>query len=300
MSAGTLVLCVAYAEQFATRARDLIDKLVEFRLLRVHGQRIADIALAEPERDVASSWAGPVPEPRIEVHGVSFRYADDEPWVLRDCSLAIAAGESVAISGPSGCGKTTLAKLILGLLHPTEGIITIGGIDIRRYGLGAYRAQFGAVMQEDELFSGSIADNISFFDPNADMDAIRRAALVASIADDIAAMPMGYETLVGDMGSSLSGGQKQRVLLARALYRQPRILLLDEATSHLDVSRERRINGEVARLAMTRIIIAHRPETIASADRVIHLIDEGARQVSPLECRPRARTTTERERVGAS
>jgi ATP-binding cassette subfamily B protein RaxB len=300
MTTGTLVLCVAYAEQFAARARDLIDKLVELRLLRVHTQRIADIALTEPERDVASTWAGAAPEPRIEVDAVAFRYAEGEPWVLKDCSLAIAAGESVAISGPSGCGKTTLAKLILGLLQPTEGRITIGGIDIRKFGLGAYRAQFGAVMQEDELFSGSIADNISFFDPNADMDAIRTAAAMASIADDVMAMPMGYETLVGDMGSSLSGGQKQRVLLARALYRRPRILLLDEATSHLDVSRERRINGEVARLAITRIIIAHRPETIASADRVIHLIDGSARQVSMLDCRPPPRTGAERDRAGTS
>ena len=299
MTAGMLVVCIAYSEQFAARVRDLIDKLVELRLLRVHAERIADIALAEPERNILSCHAGIVPEPRIDICAAGFRYAEGEPWVLKDCSISIAAGESVAIVGPSGCGKTTLAKLILGLLEPTEGSIAIGGIDIRKYGLGAYRAEFGAVMQEDELFSGSIADNISFFDPNAKMDAIRRAADIASIADDIEAMPMGYETLVGDMGSSLSGGQKQRVLLARALYRQPRILLLDEATSHLDVTRERRINGEVSKLAMTRIIIAHRPETIASADRVVHLIEGRAQQVSVLEHR-QMRPVVEKDRIGAS
>ena len=299
MSAGMLMVCVVYSEQFAARTRDLIDKLVDLRLLRVHTERIADIALTEPERDVASSYVGDPPEPGIEVRGVCFRYAEGEPWVLKDCSLTIAAGESVAIVGPSGCGKTTLAKVILGLLEPCEGGIAIGGIDIRRYGLGAYRAEFGAVMQEDELFSGSIADNISFFDPNAELEVIHRAAEIASIADDIAGMPMRYETLVGDMGSSLSGGQKQRVLLARALYRQPRILLLDEATSHLDVTRERRINGEVSKLAITRIIIAHRPETIASADRVIHLIDGRTQQVSAPDYRP-LRSPPERERAAAT
>ena len=296
MSAGMLVVCMMYSEQFSTRMRALIDKLVEFRLLQVHAERIADIALSEPEADVESAYAGPPPEPRIDVRGLSFRYGDGEPWVLHDCSLSIAAGESVAIVGPSGCGKTTLAKLILGLLTPSEGRIEIGGIDIRRYGLGAYRSEFGAVMQEDELFSGSLADNISFFDPNAENERIHRAAEIANIAEDIGAMPMRYETPVGDMGSSLSGGQKQRILLARALYREPRVLLLDEATSHLDVSRERRINGEIAQLAITRIIIAHRPETIASADRVIHLIDGQVRQVSALEYR-QARPPDDKERA---
>jgi ATP-binding cassette subfamily B protein RaxB len=191
--------------------------------------------------------------------------------VLHDCSLVIEAGESVAIVGPSGCGKTTLAKLVLGLLQPAEGSIRIGGIDVRRYGLAEYRARFGAVMQEDVLFAGSVADNISFFDPDATAQAIEAAARAAHIHDDIVAMPMGYESLVGDMGSALSGGQKQRVLLARALYRQPAILLLDEATSHLDVGRERAINAAIAGMNMTRIVIAHRPDTIASVDRVIAL-----------------------------
>jgi len=296
MSSGMLVVCVMYSEQFATRTRDLIDKLVEFRLLRLHAERIADIALTEPEAHVDSTYSGAPPEPCIDVRGLGFRYAAGEPWVVRNCSLSIAAGESVAIVGPSGCGKTTLAKLILGLLEPSEGHIDIGGVNIRSYGLGAYRAEFGAVMQEDELFSGSIADNISFFDPNADIEKVRRAAEIANIAEDIVTMPMAYETLVGDMGSSLSGGQKQRVLLARALYREPRILLLDEATSHLDVSRERRINGEIARLAITRIIIAHRPETIASADRVIHLIDGQVQQVAAIDYR-QARQSEDKERA---
>lgn len=270
-TAGMLVVFVTYAELFATRTGSLIDKLVDLRLLGLHGERVADIALEAPEPHVHGDWSGPEPEPRIEVDAVGFRYADDDPWVLRDCTLHIDAGESVAIVGPSGCGKTTLAKLVLGLLQPAEGSIRIGGIDVCRYGLAEYRARFGAVMQEDVLFAGSIADNIAFFDPDATAQAIEDAARTACIHDDIVAMPMGYESLVGDMGSALSGGQKQRVLLARALYRRPAILLLDEATSHLDVAREHAINAAIARMNMTRIVIAHRPDTIASVDRVIVL-----------------------------
>lgn len=270
-TAGMLVVFVTYAELFATRGGNLIDKLVEFRLLGMHGVRIADIALEPPEANVHSEYTGPVPRPRIEVEDVGFRYAEDDPWVLRGCSFTIEPGESVALVGPSGCGKTTMAKLLLGLIRPHEGRIRIDGIDIERYGLARYRDRFGTVMQEDALFAGSIADNIAFFDPDATMEQIEDAARAAHIHRDIVAMPMGYESLVGDMGSSLSGGQKQRVLLARALYRKPAILLLDEATSHLDVELERAINLHVARLDVTRIVIAHRPETIRSADRVIGL-----------------------------
>ncbi|WP_407351847.1 peptidase domain-containing ABC transporter [Luteimonas sp. R10] len=270
-TAGMLVVFVAYAELFATRGGGLIDKLVELRLLGMHGARIADIALEPPEAHVETGYAGPAPRPRIEVEGVGFRYAEDDPWVLRDCTFDIEPGECVAIVGPSGCGKTTLAKLLLGLMHPAEGSIRIDGIDIERYGLARYRDHFGAVMQEDTLFAGSIADNIAFFDAEASAERIEAAAHAAQIHEDIMAMPMGYESLVGDMGSSLSGGQKQRVLLARALYREPAILLLDEATSHLDVARERAINARISAMAITRIVIAHRPETIRSADRVIAL-----------------------------
>lgn len=274
MTAGTLVLCVAYADMFAARAGGLIDKFIDLRLLGVHARRIADIAQQAPERDTVGEYAGPTPEPSLEVENLGFRYGEDESWIVRDCSFRIAAGESVAIVGPSGAGKTTLAKLLLGLLPPDEGTVRIGGVDIARYGLSAFRARVGAVMQDDALFAGSIADNIAFFDRGAQPEAVMAAARRAGIHDEIAAMPMGYETLVGDMGSALSGGQKQRVLLARALFRNPDILLLDEATSHLDVARERRINAEIAALRITRLIIAHRPETIRSADRVL-MVDNG-------------------------
>lgn len=272
-SAGMLVVFVLYADQFAARMRALIDKAVELRLLNLHAARIADIALAEPERHAEGGYAGPLPPPCIDVEGVSFRYAPDDAWIVKNVSFRVEAHESVALVGASGCGKTTLAKLMLGLLEPVEGTIRIGGVDIRRFGLRAYRQRCSAVMQDDELLEGSLADNISGFDAASDLAQIQNAAILAGIHDEIASMPMGYETLVGDMGSVLSGGQKQRVILARALYRKPEILVLDEATSHLDVRNERAINTAVRALNVTRLLIAHRPETIASADRVLQLSD---------------------------
>ncbi|MBW3549839.1 MAG: peptidase domain-containing ABC transporter [Proteobacteria bacterium] len=273
-SVGMLIAYLAYKDQFAGRMAALIDKWVEFRMLRLHGERLADIVLTEPE-DAELQPEVPAPaSPRIEVEKLSFRYADGEPWVLKDCSFAVEAGESLAIIGSSGCGKTTLVKLMLGLLKPTDGRIRVGGLDLHQVGPRNIRSIVGAVMQDDQLFAGSIADNISFFDTAHDQERIEAAARLAAIHDEIAAMPMGYHSLIGDMGSSLSGGQKQRVILARALYRNPKLLFLDEATSHLDVTKERLVNDAVRKLELTKVIVAHRPETIASADRVL-VMDAG-------------------------
>jgi ATP-binding cassette subfamily B protein RaxB len=207
---------------------------------------------------------------------------------LQQVNLQIAAGEAVAIVGPSGCGKTTLLKVMIGLLQPTEGAVVVGGVSLARLGVQTYRTMIGTVMQEDQLFTGSIADNISFFDQESDQDWIEACAQRAALHQDIMTMPMGYHTLIGDMGTVLSGGQKQRLLLARALYKRPKILFLDEATSHLDVPRERLINDTIKQLHMTRVIIAHRPETIASADRVI-VLEPGPHGAStPLEVAPGA------------
>lgn len=287
-SVGMLVAYLAYKDQFAMRVSGLIDKWVEFRMLRLHGERLADIVLTPPEDDHALPEALPPAEPRIEVEGLSFRYAAGEPWVVKECSFAIEPGESVAIIGASGCGKTTLVKLLLGLLKPSEGVIRIGGHDLHKLGPRNVRAIVGAVMQDDQLFAGSIADNIGFFDPDFDLERVEAAARLAAVHEDIAAMPMGYHSLIGDMGSSLSGGQKQRVILARALYRQPKLLFLDEATSHLDVLRERLVNDAVKQLKLTKVIVAHRPETIASADRVLvmeqgRIVQELRPPTSPVE-----------------
>lgn len=271
-SAGMVVAFVAYADQFSAKMGGLVDKLVELRMLRLHGERIADIALALPERSTATARSGGrIVRPNLSIRGVCFRYAEGEPLVLNEVELEVEAGASLCIVGASGCGKSTLAKVMLGLLEPTSGRVEINGVDIRHHGLNAYRSLIGTVMQDDALFAGSIADNISFFEEAAHLDDIVAAARLAQIDREIEAMPMGYESFVGDMGSSLSGGQKQRILLARALYKKPQILVLDEATSHLDMDCERRINNEIARLDITKIIIAHRPDTIASADRVLVL-----------------------------
>ncbi len=269
-SVGMLIAYLAYKDQFAGRISGLIDKWIEFRMLRLHGERLADIVLAEPEVLDGHRFEQASPaSTRLEVNGLNFRYAEGEPWVLQDCSFSVEEGESVAIVGPSGCGKTTLVKLLLGLLKPTQGNIAVGGHDIATLGPHNYRQMVGAVMQDDQLFAGSVAENIAFGEEGFDFDRIEAAARLAAVHDEIVAMPMGYHSLIGDMGTTLSGGQKQRVILARALYRMPRILFLDEATSHLDVERERLVNEAVRELKLTKVIIAHRPETIASADRVL-------------------------------
>jgi ATP-binding cassette subfamily B protein RaxB len=275
-SVGMLFAFVAFKEQFAQRVSALIDKGVELRMLRLQGERLADIVLAAPE-DVGLPRLGSerldaaASSPRIEVRGVSFRYADGEPEVLRGVNFAVEPGESVAIVGPSGCGKTTLLKLMLGIHTPAAGELRIGGVPLAQLGLARWRSMVGTVMQDDALLAGSVADNICFFDDAPDIEWITECARLSAVHDEIEAMPMGYHTLIGDMGGSLSGGQRQRLLLARALYKRPRILLLDEATSALDVERERIVNQQVRQLQLTRVIVAHRPETIASASRVIVL-----------------------------
>lgn len=271
-SVGMLFAFIAYKTQFVQRVANLVEKGLELRMLGLHTERVGDIALTAAEPGTTASPLDHAPmHGAIEVKGLCFRYAETDPLVLNDINLCIEPGESVAIVGASGCGKTTLVKLLLGLLQPTQGTIEVGGVPLAQLGLARYRRAVASVMQDDQLFAGSIAENICFFEPQPDYPRIERCAKLAAVHDDVLAMPMRYNTLVGDMGTVLSGGQKQRILLARALYREPSILVLDEATSHLDVARERTVNEAVRGLKLTRIIVAHRPETIASADRAIAL-----------------------------
>jgi ATP-binding cassette subfamily B protein RaxB len=274
LSVGMLIAFLGYRTQFVSRASALVDQLLSFKMLGLQTERLADIVLAEPEslRNAALHRSQEGVAASIELCNVSFRYAPDDPWVLKDVSLKIEPGESVAIAGPSGCGKTTLLKVMLGQLEPQEGSVSVGGVPLRQLGLWHYREQIGVVMQDDRLFAGSIAENISLFDVQPDHARIEQVARLASVHDEIARMPMGYSTLVGDMGSALSGGQRQRVVLARALYKRPRILLLDEATSHLDTTTESLVNSAVQQLDITRIVIAHRPQTLEAMGRVIHLL----------------------------
>jgi ATP-binding cassette subfamily B protein RaxB len=269
---GMLLAFIAYRTQFDTRVSALIDKLIELRMLRLQGERLADILLSAVETTGgAAPDGGQELEPSIEVRNLRLRYAEQEPYVLDGVSFRIAPGECVAIAGPSGSGKTSLLHVLLGLMPPSEGQVLVGGRSLEQAGLDALRRMTGSVLQDDVLFAGSIADNICFFDTRPDRGWMEECARIAAIDEDIQAMPMGYNSTIGDMGAALSGGQKQRILLARALYKRPRILVLDEATSHLDVDRERQVNEAVRALRITRILVAHRPQTIASADRVIVL-----------------------------
>ena len=276
LTVGMLVAFLAYKDQFSQRVATFLDTIVRISILAVHGERIADIALAEPEEPPG---AGPaIVGPNIMAfpgnlalgaRAISYRYGDNEPPVFADFDFDVAAGECVAIVGPSGAGKTTLLKILAGLLRPTSGTVLLDGVPVQAVGLEYYRSQIGCVLQNDQLFAGTIAENIAAFSPNLDPERTQDAARQAAIHDEILRMPMGYETLVGDMGSSLSGGQVQRIVLARALYRRPRILLLDEATSHLDEENERSINAAIRMLTIARVIVAHRRSTIDMADRIV-------------------------------
>jgi ATP-binding cassette subfamily B protein RaxB len=275
LSVGMLLAFISYKDQFLMVVGNLIDNALDLYMLRLHAERLADIALTEPETIIQGS--GRIEDKQqisIEVKNLSFRYGENDPWVLDDISFRIDPGETVAIIGTSGCGKTTLLKLLASLLKPTKGDILINNRPLSNIGMEQYRSLLGVVMQDDQLFAGSIADNISFFSDRPDPARIEECARLAAVHDDIAKMPMDYNTLIGDMGTVLSGGQKQRVLIARALYRRPAILLLDEATSHLDVEREKAVNTAIRATQITRIIVAHRPETIHSTDRFI-VLDKG-------------------------
>jgi ATP-binding cassette, subfamily B, bacterial CvaB/MchF/RaxB len=272
LTIGMIFAFMSYKQHFTEKAVQLVEKALDFRILELHLERLADIALSPLERghDQLLAYTRQI-EGRIELRNVSFHYAETEPFVLEDISFIIEPGEFVTIMGPSGGGKTTLIKIMLGLLEPTRGEVLIDGIPLSTMGPRAYREHVGAVMQEDQLLSGSIADNICFFDPSFDQERMIQCAQLAGIHEEIMAMPMTYNSLIGDMGSSLSGGQKQRVMLARALYRQPRILFLDEGTAHLDVDNEKHINDSLKGLQMTRISVAHRPEISSGADRILRI-----------------------------
>jgi ATP-binding cassette subfamily B protein RaxB len=272
LTVGMIFAFMSYKQNFTDKAVRLVEKALDFRILELHLERLADIALSPLERghDQVLAYTHQL-QGRIELRNVFFRYAETEPFVLEDISFIIEPGEFVNVMGPSGGGKTTLVKIMLGLLEPTSGEVLIDGAPLSTIGPRAYREQVGAVMQEDQLLSGSIADNICFSDPSFDQERMIAYAQLAGIHDEIMAMPMTYNSLIGDMGSSLSGGQKQRVLLARALYRQPRILFLDEGTAHLDVDNEKLINERLRHLQMTRVSVAHRLEIGSGADRILRI-----------------------------
>jgi ATP-binding cassette subfamily B protein RaxB len=270
MSLGMLFSYVMYRELLAGRVMSLLDKYVEAKSVEIHLDRLSDIALAEPETAGPESLWIEEEAPEIEFTDLWFRYSDDEPWILKGLSGVVGGRTTIAIAGPSGCGKSTLLKILQGLLTPTRGSVRVNGLSIADH-LQAYRRCIASVNQGDELLMGTIAENVAFFDAPLDFDRVSWAARLARVEDDIQNMPMRYNTVITDAGASLSGGQKQRLLLARALYKEHQILFLDEATSHLDIGAEESILQQIKQLPMARIIVAHRPETIAACDRVVLL-----------------------------
>lgn len=266
---GMLFAFLTYKRQFVDKSIQVIEAIINFKMLGLHFERLDDIKSAKPEPtdDVLTS-SRPF-QGGVSLANIRYAYAADQSDVLTGINLTIPAGQRVALVGESGCGKTTLIKILLGLLPPTAGEVLADGVSLSQFGMLAYRRSIAAVMQEDQLFTGSIADNIALFDPNADIKAIGDCARQAAILDDITSMPMGFDTLIGDMGSTLSGGQKQRILLARALYARPALLVLDEGTAHLDSATEAVINSTLRDLQITIISVAHRDATILAADRVI-------------------------------
>ncbi|MDZ7644609.1 MAG: ATP-binding cassette domain-containing protein [Woeseiaceae bacterium] len=274
LTIGMLVAFLAYRAMFSERCAALVDRVLEFRLARVQLDRLADIVHARPETDAvdpASRCERRATPLSLSAASVSFRYADNEPGVLRDVTLAVRPGEHVVLTGASGAGKTTLLKVLMGLLPPCGGQVLVDGVPLYRYGLQRYRREIASVMQEDRLFDGTIMDNICFFDPAPDERRAVACAQLADIAALVEAMPMRYYSLIGDMGTQLSGGQKQRLLLARALYARPRILFLDEYTSHLDALTEQRVSERLAHLSVTVVSVSHRREAIRRAGRVIEV-----------------------------
>lgn len=273
LSIGILFAFIAYKRQFTTRVSALIDNIFEFKLLDMHLQRIADIALS-PTEDKGHQLPNAQPA-ALSLQNVSFRYGFNEPLLFNHLSLNLAPYETLAIVGPSGMGKSTIVKLLLGLLTPSEGAVYYGEQNLAHLDKTAYRKQVAAVTPEDQLINGSIADNIMFGHADINQTRMEQAASNAMIHQEILALPMGYHTLVGEMGAVLSSGQKQRILIARALYRAPKIIILDEATSHLDINNEKKILANIKNAVPCQILIAHRPHTIACADRVIRLTPQG-------------------------
>ncbi|MBU2587016.1 MAG: peptidase domain-containing ABC transporter [Alphaproteobacteria bacterium] len=272
LSIGMVFAYIAYKQQFVQKALTLVDQAIALKMLGLHLERLSDIALSDEDKSF-----GPTEESETELKGhlelrsVFYRYSPSDPMVLDGVDLIVEPGEHLAITGPSGSGKSTLVKVLLGLVEPHSGEFLVDGLPLSRFGHKNYHRQIAAVLQEDTLFAGTLADNIALFDDEPEMDRITASAAAASVHEDILRMPMQYETLVGDMGSTLSGGQKQRVIMARALYCQPKVLIMDEGTAHLDAAHEKAVNEAINAMGITRLIIAHRKETIEMASRILVL-----------------------------
>jgi ATP-binding cassette subfamily B protein RaxB len=259
LTLGLLTAFVALKGNFTVSIRSFIDKLVQIRLVRLQLERVSDITCSEKEVDKLL-----LPQIRIPVTGrvtlerVSYTYPGSDTPVIDQVSLDLQPGELVVIHGASGSGKSTLLKIAAGLLMPDTGTVRIDGMDIRQYGIRQYRDLCAGVLQSDQLLSGSILDNISMFDEQIDHQRLREAASRAGILDFIESLPMGFNSLVGDMGSIMSAGQRQRLLLARTFYKQAKFWILDEATANLDPDLEHMVLARLYEQRITSLLVTHR------------------------------------------
>jgi len=252
----------------------LIESLLQMQLLTGYASRVEDVLKTPAEQDRDKTAAPPQLRGDIQLKGITFRYSADRPAVLMSVDLQIPAGAKVALVGPSGSGKSTLLKLLTGTLVPTAGTVAFDGRNLHDMDLEAVRRQLGVVPQHPFVFGSSVRENIALTAPDAPLPRVERAARMAMLHDDIAAMPLSYDTPISDGGASLSGGQRQRIAIARALLREPRVLLFDEATSALDTATEAAIVANVRHLGCTQVTVAHRLSTIQGYDLIV-VMDQG-------------------------
>ena len=285
LSGGQYIAFIAYAYQLTSRVSSLCQCAIELRVLEVQGNRLSDIVKAKPEPDLTPSSTEPPSNLVLKLEGVSFRYSQHDPWIVKNCAVEFPPGSFVSLTGRTGSGKSTLVRILLGLVEPEMGSVLLGDKNIILYGKYEYRNIVSAVQQESELFSGSILENISLFDPDVDEHEVVKLSKIVQIHDEIMAMPMGFRTSVGSLGSTLSSGQKQRIAIARVLYKKPKILILDEATCHLDLKTEQSIMRELARLGITCIVISHRRESHYFSQAILMLENGGLKKVDVSERR---------------
>jgi subfamily B ATP-binding cassette protein HlyB/CyaB len=274
LTVGALIAFNMLAGRVSAPVLRLAQIWQDFHQARISIARLGDIlnTAAEPAYNPGRA-ALPAIRGDITFEHVSFRYRLDGPQVLHDISLSVPRGQVVGIVGASGSGKSTLTKLLQRLYVPESGRILVDGVDLGMVDTAWLRRQIGVVLQENVLFNRTVRENIALADPAAPMERVMAAAKLAGAHEFILELPEGYDTLVGERGSSLSGGQRQRIAIARALMCDPRILIFDEATSALDYESERLIQQNMAQIAKGRtvFIIAHRLSTVRTADRIITL-----------------------------
>jgi len=267
LTTGMLVAFLAYSDQFVGRVSRVVDAVLELKILGVHLERLSDISLSTPENaNRAGQEIGTIQ--RIQLSECRYRYGESLPWVLRDVNFEVTRGEAVALMGPSGAGKSTLVRILNGSLKPQSGGLLINGVPAHHFSPEQIREHVAVVAQGDVLLTGTISENIAAFESHVDESAVAAAARAACIDQEVAALPMGFSTVVSDGTMQLSGGQLQRICIARAIYRKPDVIILDEGTGNLDQTTEHRIIENIKQLGITLLLVTHRESAARHVDRI--------------------------------